>query len=160
RNPPRAEARGPTGRHCRNVQRRNVQRGVRGPDADAARSVSDRPRTRGVAQRRGLCGRGASRRSSKRLDLRGGAEARFDPRCTAMTIVEPDLLRDVADRCTAYLLQAPTRRVSPSDASLAGLRALAMPLPEAPMSPHDIVALLDRLGSPATTTTPGGRYYG
>ena len=55
---------------------------------------------------------------------------------------------------------APSRRVTPSDATVAALRELDVPFPEAPLSPEEVVERLDRIGSPATVTTTGGRYYG
>ncbi len=71
-----------------------------------------------------------------------------------------ELLRDVAARCEAYMQAAPSRRVTPSDATVAALRELDVPFPEAPLSPEEVVERLDRIGSPATVTTTGGRYYG
>ena len=73
---------------------------------------------------------------------------------------DPDLLRDVAERCARYIGAAPSRRVSPPDAAIASLRDLDEPFPEHPLSPRDVVERLDRIGSPATVTTTGGRYYG
>lgn len=73
----------------------------------------------------------------------------------------PDaLLRDVANRAIAYQREAPNRRVVPLDSALDLLRQLAEPFPELPLSPHEVVEWLDRLGSPATVTTTGGRFYG
>src|SRR5262245_48378508 len=76
-----------------------------------------------------------------------------------MTIA-PDVLREIADRCAAYMHAAPTRRVSPTDADVARLAELETPFPDAPISVRDVVERIDRLGSPATTSTTGGRYYG
>src|SRR5262245_5261036 len=70
------------------------------------------------------------------------------------------LLHDVADRAAAYARHAPTRRVVPSESALDRLRELGGPLPDTPLAPVEIVNELDRIGSPATTTTTGGRYYG
>ena len=75
-------------------------------------------------------------------------------------LVDPDLLRDVAERCVAYLREASNRRVCPPDAALAPLRELAVPFPDSPLSPGEVVEWLDRIGSPATVTTTGGRFYG
>jgi glutamate/tyrosine decarboxylase-like PLP-dependent enzyme len=71
-----------------------------------------------------------------------------------------DLLRDVAERCSAYIAAAPARRVPPAEAAIAALRELHTPFPETPMLPREVVERLDRIGSPATVTTTGGRYYG
>lgn len=70
------------------------------------------------------------------------------------------LLRDVAERAIAYQRDAPHRRVAPLDRALDDLRLLGGPLPELPLSPQDVVERLDRIGSPATVTTTGGRFYG
>jgi len=79
---------------------------------------------------------------------------------TTRPIVDPELLRDVVDRATAYLIQSPERRVGAPDAAVAALSELAVPLSDSPRSARDIVAVIDRLGSPATTTNTGGRFYG
>lgn len=71
-----------------------------------------------------------------------------------------DLMRDVADRCSAYMATAPARRVAPADSAVAALGELDVPFPETGMPLHDVVERLDRIGSPATVTTTGGRYYG
>jgi glutamate/tyrosine decarboxylase-like PLP-dependent enzyme len=71
-----------------------------------------------------------------------------------------DLLHDAAERAAAYLRDLPHRRVPPDRAALDGLRALAGPFPDAPRAPRDIVALLDRAGSPATVATAAGRFFG
>jgi glutamate/tyrosine decarboxylase-like PLP-dependent enzyme len=74
--------------------------------------------------------------------------------------VERQLLRDVADRAARYLTYARNRRVVPTHSALHDLRELAAPLPETPLSPREVVEWLDRIGSPATVTTTGGRFYG
>jgi len=71
-----------------------------------------------------------------------------------------DLLHDAAERAAAYLRDLPQRRVAPDRAALDGLRALAGPFPDAPRAPREIVALLDRAGSPATVATAAGRFFG
>jgi glutamate/tyrosine decarboxylase-like PLP-dependent enzyme len=75
-------------------------------------------------------------------------------------LIEADLLEAVARRAAAYVRHAPDRRVAPSPSTVADLQQLAMPFPESGLSPQDVVERLDRLGSPATVTTTGGRYYG
>jgi glutamate/tyrosine decarboxylase-like PLP-dependent enzyme len=74
--------------------------------------------------------------------------------------IAPELLRDIADRCAAYMQAAPARRVPPTDSAVAQLAQLNVPFPDSPIALTDIVERIDRLGSPATTTTTGGRYYG
>src|SRR5262245_9029951 len=76
------------------------------------------------------------------------------------TLTEPDVLRDAADRAAAYLRDLPARRVTPTAHALDALRTLAGPVPESPRSPREVVALLDRVGSPATVATAAGRFYG
>jgi glutamate/tyrosine decarboxylase-like PLP-dependent enzyme len=70
------------------------------------------------------------------------------------------LLEDVARRAAVYLEGLPTRSVEPSPEALAALRKLRVPLPERSLSPDDVLALLDEIGSPATVATAGPRYYG
>ena len=43
---------------------------------------------------------------------------------------------------------------------MAALSELGGPLPDGPSAPQDVIALLDRVASPATVTTTGGRYFG
>src|SRR6185503_21286536 len=76
-----------------------------------------------------------------------------------MTIA-PELLRHIADRCAAYMQAAPTRRVSPTDSAVAQLDELHVPFTDSPLELGDVFERIDRLGSQATTTTTGGRYYG
>ena len=59
-----------------------------------------------------------------------------------------ELLRDVAARCEAYVQAAPSRRVAPSDASVAALAALDAPFPDAPLSPDAVVHGLSGTGGP------------
>jgi len=71
-----------------------------------------------------------------------------------------DLLTDAAARAAAYLRGVRDRRVVPADSAIAALSALGGPLPSAPADPAAVLALLDRVASPATVTTTGGRYFG
>jgi glutamate/tyrosine decarboxylase-like PLP-dependent enzyme len=48
----------------------------------------------------------------------------------------------------------------PPQQALAHLTELGGPLPDDPTDPTDVIALLDRVGSPATVTSTGGRYFG
>jgi glutamate/tyrosine decarboxylase-like PLP-dependent enzyme len=70
------------------------------------------------------------------------------------------LLRQAADRAIRYLETVADRRVSPDPAAIARLATLLEPLPERPTDPDAIITLLDEVGSPATTTSAGGRYFG
>jgi glutamate/tyrosine decarboxylase-like PLP-dependent enzyme len=75
-------------------------------------------------------------------------------------IADPELLGEAARRAAAYLEQIANRRVSPSESGLAALNELGGPVPEMPLSPQGVLELLDRVGSPATVATAGGRFYG
>ena len=70
------------------------------------------------------------------------------------------LLNEVARRAAGYLQSAPDRRVPPSALAIDALRDLAVPLPDAPSAPQDVLEVLDRVGSPATVVTTAGRFYG
>jgi glutamate/tyrosine decarboxylase-like PLP-dependent enzyme len=71
-----------------------------------------------------------------------------------------DVLNDAARRAAAYLAGARDRRVSPSPDAVDALRGLQAPLPDTPTDAADVLALLDRLGSPATVATNAGRFFG
>ena len=73
---------------------------------------------------------------------------------------EAELLGDAAQRAIAYLRDSAGRPVAPPPASVDALKELDGPLPDAPSAPQDVLALLDRVGSPATVLTTGGRYFG
>jgi glutamate/tyrosine decarboxylase-like PLP-dependent enzyme len=70
------------------------------------------------------------------------------------------LLGAAATRALAYLRDSPDRPVAPPPAAIEALRDIDQPLPSAATSPVDVLALLDRVGSPATVVTNGGRYFG
>jgi glutamate/tyrosine decarboxylase-like PLP-dependent enzyme len=71
-----------------------------------------------------------------------------------------DLLKDVAARAQRYLEQIPQRPVFPARAALKDLEGFSIPLQEEPLAPASVLAELDRLGSPATVASTGGRYFG
>jgi len=71
-----------------------------------------------------------------------------------------DLLQDVVDRANAYLQSLDARKVAPDPAAVAALDAFDGALPEMPDDPHQILALLDRYGSPATMAMAGPRFFG
>ena len=71
-----------------------------------------------------------------------------------------DLLHDAADRAAHYLETLRSRPVAPSAEAVAALSALERPLPEHPSDPRDVLAELDRLGSPATMAMAGPRFFG
>ncbi|HKS68289.1 MAG TPA: aminotransferase class V-fold PLP-dependent enzyme [Candidatus Acidoferrales bacterium] len=71
-----------------------------------------------------------------------------------------ELLEDAAHRALRYVAAAGDRRVNPTSHDIAQLEALAGPLPDSSSTPAEVLALLDRFGSPATVATTGGRYFG
>jgi glutamate/tyrosine decarboxylase-like PLP-dependent enzyme len=71
-----------------------------------------------------------------------------------------ELLADVARRSAAYLESVPGRRVSPAPESVSRLAQLGGPVPEGSSDPAEVIRLLDEIGSPATVTSTGGRYFG
>jgi glutamate/tyrosine decarboxylase-like PLP-dependent enzyme len=79
---------------------------------------------------------------------------------TSVTPVDAKLLDAAAARATAYLQNRANRPVAPSRVSIDALSELDRPLPDAPTAPLDVLAVLDRVGSPATVATTGGRYFG
>ena len=70
------------------------------------------------------------------------------------------LLEDAARRAIAYVETLPSRDVAPSPAAVAGLRRLEEPLPDRPSDPHEALALLDEVCSPATMAMAGPRFFG
>ncbi|HET9408674.1 MAG TPA: aminotransferase class V-fold PLP-dependent enzyme [Candidatus Sulfotelmatobacter sp.] len=71
-----------------------------------------------------------------------------------------ELLADTAARAAHYLENIGDRPVAPSREVIAHLEELGGALPEAPSDPREVLALLDRAGSPATVASAGGRYFG
>ena len=71
-----------------------------------------------------------------------------------------DLIHDAATRMQRYLAGLADRPVFPSPAALAALDAFDERLPERSYSPAETLELLDRVGSPATVASAGGRYFG
>jgi glutamate/tyrosine decarboxylase-like PLP-dependent enzyme len=71
-----------------------------------------------------------------------------------------NLLHMAAKRAVQYLDGLDTRGVMPSTEALARLAELGGPLPDAPTDSAEVFSLLDRVGSPATIASAGGRYYG
>lgn len=72
----------------------------------------------------------------------------------------PDLLSQVALRANRYLRELNARPVAPSPQALDSLEILDMPLNECPTAPDAVIELLDRVGSPATVASAGGRFFG
>ena len=70
------------------------------------------------------------------------------------------LLTDTAQRGIRYRREITARAVVPTAAALDALAALDEPTPEVPAADADVIELLDRIGSPATIASAGGRYFG
>lgn len=71
-----------------------------------------------------------------------------------------DVLNLAAERARRYIRDLPERRVGPSKAAVAALAELHEPFPSSPSDPIEVVARLDEIGSAATVTITGGRYFG
>jgi glutamate/tyrosine decarboxylase-like PLP-dependent enzyme len=70
------------------------------------------------------------------------------------------LLEDAAVRAMKYLDEIRIRRVFPDAAAFEALSRFDEALPEGPTDPHEVLALLDEVGSPATVASACGRYFG
>jgi glutamate/tyrosine decarboxylase-like PLP-dependent enzyme len=77
---------------------------------------------------------------------------------------EPELystaLTEAAARARRYLETIRERHVGVTPAALENLAALGGPLPRSGEQPESILRLLDEVGSPATTASMGGRFFG
>ncbi|HKT47930.1 MAG TPA: aminotransferase class V-fold PLP-dependent enzyme [Candidatus Acidoferrales bacterium] len=69
-------------------------------------------------------------------------------------------LRLAAEKAQAYVRDIRSRRVDPDSNALAQLATLREALPEAGTDPARVIELLDRIGSPTTVASTGGRYFG
>ena len=69
-------------------------------------------------------------------------------------------LNDVHKKARKYLEDLETRRVAPDPAALGGLADFEGLLPETGAGTEATLELLDRVGSPATLATAGGRFFG
>lgn len=77
------------------------------------------------------------------------------------TITETCALLDAAHRAALrYAEGLDARAVAPTPAALGALAGFHTPLPDGPTSPLAVLDTLDRLGSPATMATTGGRFFG
>ncbi len=59
-----------------------------------------------------------------------------------------------------YAAEMDGRSVRPTDEAVAGLAAFRHALPARGVAPMDVIELLDRVGSPATVSTNGPRFFG
>jgi glutamate/tyrosine decarboxylase-like PLP-dependent enzyme len=65
-----------------------------------------------------------------------------------------------AEIARRYIQNVPERNVAPSKAAVELLAGLDEPFPFSPSGPSEVLRRLDELGSAATVTTTGGRYFG
>lgn len=70
------------------------------------------------------------------------------------------LFLDAAQRAVRYLETLDDRSIAPSRDALASLDQLRQPLPDTGRPGSEILDQLDRIGSPATMATNGGRFFG
>lgn len=77
-----------------------------------------------------------------------------------MTPETERLLADAATRAAGYLRAVDDRRVGAGKAALESLARFDEQLPADPSDPLETIALLDEVGSPATTASAGSRYFG
>jgi len=70
------------------------------------------------------------------------------------------LLETTAQRAISYLEGIGGRSVAPSPGAIAALAELDTPMPAGPTPAEDVVALLDRVISPATLAIAGPRFFG
>jgi len=73
---------------------------------------------------------------------------------------EAALMADADARAAAYLAGVATRRVFPEATAIANLSLFEEALPETGCTPPATLALLDEIGSPATTASNGPNYFG
>jgi glutamate/tyrosine decarboxylase-like PLP-dependent enzyme len=71
-----------------------------------------------------------------------------------------DILKSAAERGMHFIETLPDRSVAPQPDALAALDQLDIPLPEDGIPAEEMLELLDRVGSPATIGTTGGRFFG
>ncbi len=72
-----------------------------------------------------------------------------------------ELLADAANRAADYLEALADRAVGQSHGAVEKLiEALNEPLPEYASQAEDVLAFMDKWGSPATVASAGGRYFG
>ena len=64
------------------------------------------------------------------------------------------------ERGGAYAEGVRQRRVAPTAEAIAGLAKFREKLPEGPTEGRRVIEMLDEVGSPATTASTGGRYFG
>lgn len=71
-----------------------------------------------------------------------------------------DLLNDAAQRGIKYREMSADRAVAPSTEAVANVKQFVEPMPDQGMADDLVIAMLDNIGSPATTVMTGPRYFG
>jgi glutamate/tyrosine decarboxylase-like PLP-dependent enzyme len=71
-----------------------------------------------------------------------------------------ELLSNAGERAIRYLESLDKRQVFPASEARERLAGLEFEFPDEPTSPEQVLATLDKIGSPATVASAGGRYYG
>jgi glutamate/tyrosine decarboxylase-like PLP-dependent enzyme len=71
-----------------------------------------------------------------------------------------ELLRWVAERAIDYQKGLDERGVAPTDEALNDLKKLDTALQDEPIEAGEVIRVLEEIGSPATVTMTGGRYFG
>ncbi len=71
-----------------------------------------------------------------------------------------ELLNLAAAKAISYVDNVRERAAGPAPAALAALAGFHEPFPAEPCNPAQVLKQLDAMGSPATTATTGGRYFG
>ena len=79
---------------------------------------------------------------------------------SSLTTCDREVLGLAARKALAYLQTVGSRGVAPSPSAVLDLAQFGGPLPEAPGDAFSVLDLLDRIGSPATVATAGGRFFG
>ncbi len=76
------------------------------------------------------------------------------------SIVNPELLDEAARRAIRYLDGLAERPVAPDPYAVQQVEKFDEPLPDGPVDPSEVLSFLDKLGSPATIASAGGRFFG
>ncbi|MGC1613533.1 MAG: aminotransferase class V-fold PLP-dependent enzyme [Candidatus Acidiferrum sp.] len=71
-----------------------------------------------------------------------------------------EVLREAAARALKYVAAIDERPVAPAEKDLQNLAKFRERFPASPCDPVQVLERLDKLGSPATVATTGGRYFG
>jgi hypothetical protein len=87
-------------------------------------------------------------------------KVRFNMGTSSMQETDLELLGSAAQKALAYLQNVRDRPVAPDAAAVRDLEQITGDLPEEGVEPWKLIENLNRIGSPATVATAGGRYFG